>query len=1277
MAPTAATASGPAPGTYENATNKNLDITLVFNEPVTVVTTGGTPSIPLTIGGAVRQATYSSGTGTNTIVFRYVIASPTDVFASGTFTVGSTVSLNGGTIKDAAGNDYALTVPAVTVAGVNINSQAVLTKLQLSSANDKFYRTGESIEFTATFDAPVSVSGPTPSLALTIGTASRSAGYVSGGDTATLTFRYTVQAGDNDADGIELPNGAIVLNGGAITRGGAPAILTFTPPILSGVRVDTTTPTILNPVVAPSDGTYVEGQTLQFVVPFSKSMSVTSVTGWPRIAMVIGSAARFATYVAGAGTPMLVFEYVVAAGDNDSNGIVTATSISLNGATITDSASNPATLTFTPVNTSRVNVDTLAPTVTRFISSTPNGSYGVGAAITVNAVMSEVVAAGSEMIVTFDTGAVATLRAAIQGNALTGIYTVGAGETSSDLNVTSFKNLSVLDLVNNALADSTPATMPTGTNNIAGSKAIVIDTTAPVAPTLALASDTGSSPSDGVTRDGTVNVSGIETGALWQYSLNGGTNWVSGVGSSFVLPVGSYAAGIVRARQTDITGNNSPAGSLAIVITVDTSASAPTLALANDTGSSGLDGITKDGTVNVGGLEAGASWQYSINGGGTWATGTGSSFTLAVGTYAAGALQAQQTDLAGNTSPIGSSNAAITVDSTAPAAPTFSLANDTGSSGSDGVTTDGTVNVGGIETGASWQFSTNSGGTWTNGTGTSFTLPSGTYTAGVVQVRQIDLAGNTSSPGSNASAITVDATAPAAPTFALTSDTGSSSVDGITNVGTVIVSGLESGASWQFSTNSGATWTNGTGTSFTLAAGTYAAGVVQVRQIDLAGNTGPARSNAATIIVDTSAPAAPALSLANDTGSSNSDGVTSNGNVNVTGLETGATWQYSTDSGANWINGTGTSFALPAGSYAIGVVQVRQIDLAGNTSSPGSNASAITVDATAPAAPTFALTSDTGSSSVDGITNVGTVIVSGLESGASWQFSTNSGATWTNGTGTSFTLAAGTYAAGVVQVRQIDLAGNTGPARSNAATIIVDVIAPAIVSFSTTSANGTYSTNGIVLLTAVMSESVQAGGSMSVRLNTGSEVTLTASASGTTLTGSYVVQPGEVTVDLDIDAILLTPNGVRDIAGNPLVSTAIPSPRFRDVYAIVIDASVKFVAPAGFSTNSQVIPDKKVAVTAVPITFSAPVTGVTLAAFKLLYNGRSIKLAGTGATVIGSGSNYTLRIPSRLTNLKGIYTLQIDPSSIRAASNGAPMIGTSTLYWGKGASVGMTPARLR
>ena len=97
---------------------------------------------------------------------------------------------------------------------------------------------------------------------------------------------------------------------------------------------------------------------------------------------------------------------------------------------------------------------------------------------------------------------------------------------------------------------------------------------------------------------------------------------------------------------------------------------APNVALAADTGVKDDDHITKNGQVNVDGLEDGATWQYSINNGVSWSASfasTTSSFTLKDGTYAAGSIQVKQTDVAGNDSTaVVLNKAAITIDVTAP-----------------------------------------------------------------------------------------------------------------------------------------------------------------------------------------------------------------------------------------------------------------------------------------------------------------------------------------------------------------------------------------------------------------------------------------------------------------------------------------------------------------------------------------------------------------------------------------------------------------------------------
>ena len=66
--------------------------------------------------------------------------------------------------------------------------------------------------------------------------------------------------------------------------------------------------------------------------------------------------------------------------------------------------------------------------------------------------------------------------------------------------------------------------------------------------------------------------------------------------------------------------------------------------------------------MNVGGLEAGATWQYSTDDGTNWTTGSGSSFTLAA--TAPRSVIVRQTDAAGNASS-NSSASSFTLDTTA------------------------------------------------------------------------------------------------------------------------------------------------------------------------------------------------------------------------------------------------------------------------------------------------------------------------------------------------------------------------------------------------------------------------------------------------------------------------------------------------------------------------------------------------------------------------------------------------------------------------------------
>jgi hypothetical protein len=177
------------------------------------------------------------------------------------------------------------------------------------------------------------------------------------------------------------------------------------------------------------------------------------------------------------------------------------------------------------------------------------------------------------------------------------------------------------------------------------------------APKLALASDNGSSSSDGITNNPSVIVTGLEVGSLWQYSTNGGGSWSAGSGNSFLLPSGTYAAGSIIARQINSAGDYSVNGQLGSITIDTTPPTAPTLALSSGSITASGDWITyvqvgKAVVVNAQNLEADAAYSYSEDNGETWINFDGSSFNVAwADASKRWSIKARQRDQAGNQGP--------------------------------------------------------------------------------------------------------------------------------------------------------------------------------------------------------------------------------------------------------------------------------------------------------------------------------------------------------------------------------------------------------------------------------------------------------------------------------------------------------------------------------------------------------------------------------------------------------------------------------------------------
>ena len=564
-------------------------------------------------------------------------------------------------------------------------------------------------------------------------------------------------------------------------------------------------------------------------------------------------------------------------------------------------------------------------------------------------------------------------------------------------------------------------------------------------------------------------------------TFSGGT--VPATGNGTAISITSIAL-----NSGTVTGISSGQGWVSTTVsqsyngyTVDNTALAPNLTLASDTGSSASDKLTNNLTINVGGLEIGATWQYQVDTtAGSWVTGTASSFTASAGAHS---YWVRQTDAAGNT--IDTSTAvSYTLDTSAPATPSLTLASDTGSSASDKLTNNLTINVGGLEIGAMWQYQVDNG-TWTtataSGTSATFTAMSGPHS---YVVQQTDAAGNTSEI-STAVTYTFDTSAPTTPSLTLASDTSISASDSLTSNATINVSGLETGTTWQYQVDNGTTWLTGTASSFTASEGTHS---YSVRQTDAAGNTST-QSVAVIYTLDTSA-VAPTLSLAADTGPNSTDGLTNNPTIVVTGLESGAVWQYKVDSTGTWTtataSGTSATFTAMSGPHSY---VVQQSDVAGNTSTPNTPVIyTYTLYTNAPTTPTLTLASDTGISASDNLTSNATINVSALETGTTWQYQVDNG-TWATGTASSFTASSGEH---TYLVRQIDAAGNTSTTSS--ATYTFDTSATATPTLTLASDTGSSASDRITNNATINVTGLVTGGTWQYQVDSSAWATGTASS---------------------------------------------------------------------------------------------------------------------------------------------------------------------------------------
>ena len=807
----------------------------------------------------------------------------------------------------------------------------------------------------------------------------------------TLTYTAT-----GLPSGLSIAPGASDISGAAIATTASAASVTVTATDGGGLSATTTfNLSVIAVPIAPVVQSFIakdtvggaysgkSGEPLFFVLTMNEPVVVnthSTPSHAPTIVFSVNGHDVTVTYSAGTGTNILTFTGgTVPTGDGHH---ITLTTINLNGADVTGTLSNQGWLT---TSTGQVHdnytVDNTAPTVSKTTFSVAENTRDV--------------ATGFDILSSNENAVTWALVTGANAAADNSFFTL---LSSGDLRFTNAPNFemprgSAFNAASNNDAYTINVTATDSVGNV-GTQVLVVNVTdINEAPTL-------TSPARGATsvllnQAANLNVSGdfSDPDSVNTYAV-GTPQWGTLTYTTTGLPAGlsiNASTGVISGTATattasaaSVTVTATDGGNMSITETFSLSVvSAPTLSTAtppstaltgggNSIGDTIVLTITFDGVVN--GLTSGTnSTIFKVADTGvsaTWSGTTGTATRTLTYTVVAGqngqvtldeaalktVLVAGISDAAGNafvyTANGGTianidSTALPVIDGTAPATPSLTLASDTGSNASDGLTNNVTINVSGLETGATWQYQVDGSGSWATGTASSFTAGSGAHT---YLVRQTDAAGNTSVT-STAATYTLDTTAPTlsstAPSTTLTGGgdgVGDTIVLTITFDGAVngLISGTDDTIFKVAGTGVSATWSGTTGATTRTLTYTVVAGqngqvtldeaalkTVLVAGIsDAAGNAFVYTANSGTIanidstplpVVSTVAAAAPTLSSTAPsttlTGGGNSIGdtivltITFDGAVNGLTSGTNSTIFKVADTGvsATWSGTTGTA----------------------------------------------------------------------------------------------------------------------------------------------------------------------------------------------------------------------------------------------------------------------------------------------------------------------------------------------------------------------------------
>ncbi|MFZ6711025.1 Ig-like domain-containing protein, partial [Undibacterium sp. TC9W] len=971
-----------------------------------------------------------------------------------------------------------------------------ITNVTSSKLNGS-YPVGTVIQIQITFSEAVIVTG-TPQLLLETGVTDRTINYISGSTSSTLTFTYTVQAGDTNADLDYNSTTALSLNGGTIksASSGSDATLTlFSPGAANSlganknIVIDTTAP------AAPSAPDMTAGTDNGVSNTDNLTSSTTPVfTGTAEAGSTITLYDTDGTTVLGTAT---------ATGGSYS---ITSSTLSAGGHTLTAKATDAAGNVSDASTGLAVTIDTTAPTVNS-VSVPVTATYIVGQNLdfTLNLSENVTVTGSPKLDLTLDTGGTvaATYLSGSGTSALVFRYTVVNGNLDTN-GVSLGANIA---LNGGTLKDTAGNDATLTLNSVGALSNVLVDG---VVPTISSINRTGAAITNATSVSYTVtfseSVTGVDTSDFVLTptgGVNGNITSVTGSGTTYTVTVNGISGdGTLRLDLKNAGTGIADVASNAIatgytggqVYTLDNTAPTTTVATAAmsaDTGTSNTDFITKTAAQTISGtlsanMVANEFVEVSIDNGSTWTSAT---TTVGQNTWslsgvtltASSTLKVRVSDAAGN---IGTAfSQAYVLDTTAPtttiATATFSA--DTGTSSTDFITKTAAQTISGTLTanmvaGDIVEVSLDNGSTWTSATTTvgqsTWSLSGVTLTASsTLQVRVSDTAGNSSAPLSQAYVLDTTAPTTTIATASLSADTGTSNTDFITKTAAQTLSGtlstnMVANEFVEVSIDNGSTWTSATTTvgqsTWSLSGVTLTgSSTLKVRVSDAAGNSGTAFSRA--YVLDTTPPTTTiaTASFSADTGTSSTDFITKTAAQTISGtlsanMVAGEIVEVSLDNGSTWTSATTTvgmnTWSLSGVTLTTSsTLKVRVSDVAGNSGTAFSQAYVLDTTAPTTTIATATFSADTGTSGTDFITKTAAQTISGtlssnMVTGDIVEVSLDNGSTWTNATTTvgqsTWSLSGTTLSASsTLKVRVTDNAGNSGLTFSQA--YVLDTTAPA------------------------------------------------------------------------------------------------------------------------------------------------------------------------------------------------------------------------------------------